>query len=301
MEPQGTLMVGVQADEGLASLAQSYRLTASIGSQPAITRIVEGAGVAAGKPVFELPLRGSPSRGELLSVLVEGFRQTHQELAALPDARPIVTRKATAPFVLGPPQLVPLRLEMGCTEGAIPNTRVPACAGAQTCSEQRCVDGTLHAEDLQPFAPSWSDEPDDPCRTAFDGPPALTVGTGQTDYAPVADDATVELERGPQGGHHLWIAVRTRQLRQARAMITLRAEQPGSDLAVPNTAFVFSLSQDEGSACKVYGLRYQLDNGQAPVSAFLDKPLRVTVEVTDRRGARASASKTVHIANTIRG
>ena len=37
-------------------------------------------------------------------------------------------------------------------------------------------------------------------------------------------------EKGPQGGHHLWVAVRTKNLRQAGSTVAITAEQPKTGL-----------------------------------------------------------------------
>ena len=60
---------------------------------------------------------------------------------------------------------------------------------------------------------------------------------------------------------------------------TITGVQPGANLAAPATAFVFTFDPDEGGYCKLYGLRYQLDNGGIDWHQFLGKPLDLTVVV----------------------
>ena len=60
---------------------------------------------------------------------------------------------------------------------------------------------------------------------------------------------------------------------------------------------------DEGSYCKLWGLRYQLDSGAADLGVeykrFLGKRLEVTVEVIDSTGARAASTKTIQIGDKL--
>ena len=108
----------------------------------------------------------------------------------------------------------------------------------------------------------------------------MIIGTGQTDFAPLADGQTLMLEQGPQGGHHLWIAVRMRNLRQSGSPTTLSAklvDDPTSPIAP--AAYVFTFDRDEGNYCKLFGLRFQLDSGATDLAAdykrFLGKKLEV--------------------------
>ena len=51
--------------------------------------------------------------------------------------------------------------------------------------------------------------------------------------------------------------------------------------------------------CKLYGIRYQLDNEGIDYKQFLGKPLDVTVTVTDPGGATATSTTRVQIAPTL--
>ena len=74
-----------------------------------------------------------------------------------------------------------------------------------------------------------------------------------TDYGVLAEDQLLQLERGPQGGHHIWIAVRMRNLRRSGSttMITSRIE--GDPEPVVPSSFVFTFDPDEGAYCKIWG------------------------------------------------
>ena len=45
------------------------------------------------------------------------------------------------------------------------------------------------------------------CET-YDGPPVFELGTGEDEFEPVEDGATLRLASGSQGGRHVWVAGR---------------------------------------------------------------------------------------------
>ena len=63
----------------------------------------------------------------------------------------------------------------------------------------------------------------------------------------------------------------------------------------------FTYAPDEGTYCKLVGIRYQLDNEGVDYRPFLGKPLDIHVTVTDPSGATASATAHVQIAPTMIG
>jgi hypothetical protein len=165
------------------------------------------------------------------------------------------------------------------------------------------VDSSVSTSDLEPYRVDWAENPPDVCKPATGGAPQVIVGTGQTDYGNLNDGQTLQAELGPQGGHHVWIAVRMKGLRQSGSRTILTATQPGTGLTVPPTAFVFTFDRDEGGYCKLYGLRFQLDSGAANLGEdykrFLGKPLDITVAVEDAGGLKAQGTAHIQIAPTI--
>jgi hypothetical protein len=212
-----------------------------------------------------------------------------------------LTRLAATTFVPGETKLLRVLLETPCLTNRVPGFSGPACTAPQTCQTSRCVDSTVPPRDLEAYSPSWAADAPDICKPAGAGAPEIVLGSGQTDYLPLVPEQTMEAERGPQGGHHLWIAVRMKNLKQSGSTTAITGVQPGTGIAVPPTSFVFTYDRDEGGYCKIFGLRYQLDNASTPVETFLGKPLDVTVEVRDQAGAKARATVRVNVATTLRG
>lgn len=175
-----------------------------------------------------------------------------------------------------------------------------SCTQGLTCISGTCVSATSPADALMPYRASWATEPD-ACAGSDGGTPEAILGTGQTDYVPTAENSTQQVEAGPQGGHHLWIGVRTKGLHQRAATMTLNATVEGTNVSAPMQRTVFSLRTDEGGYCKLFGVRYQLDGGSAPISAFLGHPLRLSVELRDEAGLIAKDDLRIMVSDTISG
>lgn len=116
------------------------------------------------------------------------------------------------------------------------------------------------------------------CKPA--GPPVVIVGQGQADYLPMSNGEVAQLERGPQGGHHIWVAVRTKNLLPSGSTTSVSGHFPdlGLDVGPYNTQF--TMVSDEGGYNKLYGLRFQLDQA-VKIGKLLGHPLDLTVTITD--------------------
>ncbi len=288
-----TLVVGVEAQPAVVSRIGKVRYTARVGAGSLVDREIVPK---TGESPFPLTIELASPPGTEADIAIEAFSAGPNNSVA---STPMLVRRSRAPFVAGASQLVRLRLESSCLTGT-PGFNGPACPPSQTCANKRCIDPTLLAEDLEPYAPDWSKSRPDVCKPARAGDPSVAVGTGQTDYVPFADGETLVPERGPQGGHHLWLSVRMKNLRQAGSSVAITAEQPKTGLKVPPTTFVFPFEPADGGYCQLYGLRLQLDNASVPVQSFLGQPLDVKVSVSDVDGKSAAALKHVNVAaNTI--
>jgi hypothetical protein len=282
--PETSLVMGLVADPAAALSEVHYTIN------------VEGAaGVDRTIAATELPkeekLVAPPNASAKVDVHVEAFSTRTR-----PGA-PAITRLVSTSFVPGQQRLLRVELDSRCMTGFPNGLDGPTCASPQTCIAGRCQDDAVAPQDLETYAPSWATNPPDACKPDH-GAPEVIVGTGQTDYAPAADGQTVQAELGPQGGHHIWIALRMKNLKQTGSTTTVTAVQPSTGLLAPSAAFVFTFELDEGGFCKLYGLRYQLDGSdlRTEYKRYLGQPLDVTVEVVDRDGARASGVAHLNVA-----
>ncbi|HEX7604190.1 MAG TPA: hypothetical protein VF316_21375 [Polyangiaceae bacterium] len=295
-DPAGTLVIGVQTDD-LNGAVGSFRLTTTVDGAPQADKFYRAD---RNIPLFpqEIAVDGKGNAKAAVEVRVEGY----------PGVDPtslgptLLTRTARTAMVPGKDLLLRIRLESRCSTGLVGGVPGPTCSlPNQTCIAGVCTDDLLPASALEPYVPNWPQNTPDLCRPANPGPPEVIVGTGQTDYLPLTDGQVVQAELGPQGGHHFYVAIRLKNLKRSGSTTTISGLQPGTNIAIPPTSFVFTFDGDEGGYCKLYGLRYQLDNGGIDWTQFLGKPLDVTVKVKDNTGAEGTGVAHINIATTVIG
>jgi hypothetical protein len=211
---------------------------------------------------------------------------------------PLVTRRATTHFVKGATKLAYVFLEVRCNTAQLlggSGPSGPTCAAPTTCVAGTCVSAELPV--LADYRADWPTNPPSACGT---GTPELTIGQGETALAPLAENETVTLEEGPQCGHHLWFSLRMKNLAQSGTITTLSATQPGSAITVPATAYPYAWGPSEAGACDLVGVRFQVDASGAKASEFLGKPLDVKVELKDKAGHTATATRRVNVASDMK-
>lgn len=285
------IVLGVKADPTVAAQARQVQLVAYDQSGE-IARASKDISSGALFP-FEFPFR--PHAGQGFRVTTEVFYDATRGGAVLgPGGVSLLASREVnlAAMCTKSKELLRVDLQERCIS--------VFCKQNETCISGVCVNSTLSADALEPYNASWAAEPD-ACAPAGSGSPEVTLGTGQTDYVATAPDSTVQAEAGPQGGHHIWIGVRTKALHQRAVTVTLNGVVEGTTTEAPMQRTVFSLRTDEGGYCKLFGLRYQLDGGTAPISAFLGKPLRLTVELRDGAGLVAKDELRIMIAGALSG
>jgi hypothetical protein len=265
-----------------------------------------------------MPPRGSkvgfPQPWEkTLSGAGKGAAKVDVEVDAIGDPSapaPLFQRLSSTHFVPGKVQLLRIPLEARCIVYPVvqrPGSKVPGPLSGPTCTPPgTCISGICQLPDvpaplLETYGKNWPSNAPDRCKPRNGGPPDLQVGTGQSYYLPLAKGQTLQAEAGPQGGHHIWIATRMKNLKQAGSTTKITGVQPDTKAAIPPTTLAFTYSPDEGGYCKLYGIRYQLDNEGIDYKQFLGKPLDVNVTVTDPSGSTVTSTARVQIAPTVIG
>jgi hypothetical protein len=284
--PLTEVVVGVQS-EPLNGAIDSIRLVTTLNGA---TTTDESFGAdALPHEVKLLPPNGDVSA--VVGAQVYGFLRAA-------GAQPLLVRTAETSFVPGQTLLLRLLLQGQCLL-PLPGLMVggPTCAAPTTCVSGVCQDDHVNPQDLEPYVQDWAMSTPDICKPPNAGPPVLQMGTGQTDYLPLNNGDTLQAEQGPQGGHHIWIAVRQRNLSQSGSTTTITSVQPGTGLVGPRTAFAFTFDPDQGGFCKLFGLRYQLDADGTDYHLFLGQPLDVTVTIADQSGAQGTAVAHINIAS----
>lgn len=283
---EGALVVGLQSDD-FGALVGSVHVVAKLDG----VVVRDETYPSASKLAQELTFTGAP--GARLQVTTQ---------ALSPDGAAVVVRDAETNLVAAAHgrKLLRIYLESRCLLIA-PSPLT--CADPTTCIAGACAPREVSESSLEDYEPGWAAAPPDICRPAQHGAPTVMIGTGQTAYGPLAEGQVLQLEKGPQGGHHIWIAARMKNLRQSGSTTLITSRLLDDPAPVPPISFVFTFDRDEGSYCAIWGLRYQIDAGASDTTKeyrrFLGKKLEVTVEVKDSTGASARDTKVVQIADKL--
>ena len=288
-----SLTIGIEGG-GLGHYVQSLHVTTTVaGTKQSDVVVLGSQGTVLPREVDVIAKR-APAKAE---VRVEGFA-TDDPAAS----QPVIVR--TLEMTLLPwmgRKLVRLGLEPTCVTHPPPGGLAgPSCSGAgQTCIHGACASDVVGAEHVEDYTADWAQKTPDACRPANAGPPVVIVGNGQNDYLPLKDNQLLQAQAGPQGGHHIWIAVRMHNLKQSGSTTTVTATEPESGTVVAPYAVVFTFRPDEGGFCKLNGLRFQLDANGVDLKHFLGKPLDVTVTVRDVLGEVGVGKMRVQVDRTI--
>jgi hypothetical protein len=290
------------ADTAVVVGIQSDLLSGAIDTLRVVTTLGGGANTDETVASTTLPteVKVTPRHDDLTAVIgveVYGF----QGLGTSPaQSSPLLVRTAETHFVPGRTTLLRLRVEGQCLLG-LPGgpPGAPSCTAPQTCIAASCQDDHVAAASLETYSADWAARTPDICKPLHAGTPIVQVGTGQSDYLPLTDGQTIQAEQGPQGGHHVWVAVRQENLKQSLSKTTITSVAPAMGLAGPRTAFVFTFDPDQGGFCKLAGLRYQLDADGVDYHRFLGQALDITVTIADVTGATGTGVAHVNIAPTV--
>ncbi|WP_437809720.1 hypothetical protein [Sorangium sp. So ce1078] len=209
--------------------------------------------------------------------------------------RPLLARTASTRVIGGRTLLLPVRLERECV--VAPGD--PTCPAPQTCVAGGCSAADVDPRRLEPYSASWkADAEPDICKPSGGGEPVVVVGEGQADYFSLEDLDEVQVEAGPQGGYHIFVAIRLKNLRQSGSITVVSGLVPELGYAIEPLKVIFTLDQDEGGFCKLAGLRFRLD-GERTIDELLGKVVDVEVTVTDTDGDTGTGRRKVTLSQTI--
>jgi hypothetical protein len=203
---------------------------------------------------------------------------------------PLTSRLASTKIVAGKKVLFRVALDQRCV--LVPGGQAPSCAAPETCIAGACAASAVDSKTLPPYSSTWMQVSNDICKPSGAGAPVVTVGEGQADYLPTMDGVEAQVEAGPQGGHHIWIATRMKGLLQSGSITSVSGHFPELNQDIGPLSVIFTFDQDEGGYCKLYGLRLQLDQA-LPVDQVLGKTLEVQVKITDKDGTVGIGKRTL--------
>ena len=296
------LVIGVQSDP-MGGVVSALRVVVHVAGALVVDELVKpehGSRVGFPQP-WEKALPGAG----------KGSARVEVEVDAIGDptaSKPLFQRLSSTQFVPGRVALLRVPLESRCIvyppaprgQSKVPGPLSgPTCTAPATCISGICQSSFVPPALLEPYAKNWPSNAPDRCKPRGGGAPDLQVGTGQSYYLPLTSRQVLQAEAGPQGGHHIWVATRMKNLKQAGTTTKIVGVQPETRTTIPPTTLAFTYAPDEGGYCKLFGIRYQLDNEGIDYKQFLGKPLDVSVTTTDPSGSTATATALVQIAPTL--
>jgi hypothetical protein len=199
------------------------------------------------------------------------------------------------------------RAETTVVEGRTLLVRVPLetecvgepCGDGTTCVDGECVSSAKDPTELPEYFEGWAgNDGSDRCEPEPGGDPEVILGEGQSNFFPVEPGQVLQVEAGPQGGYHVWIASRIRNLKQGGSITEVTGSFVGLDYSPPPLAIVFSFDPDEGDYCKIYGLRFRLDDPDHPIETLLGEELDLTVTITDSDGDVGTDTERVRLSDS---
>ncbi len=286
----GTVVVGVTGDLRVGVDFDKLHVVMIAGGETLRDEVLDAT--SSSKPLtlpFERAFEDRPD-GEEVEILFEAFFPGN-------TATPLVTRLASTTVVAGRKLLLKVFLDSRCV--VLVGGGAPTCEAPETCIAGACASSEVDSKKLPAYDPSWSsDGASDACKKPGAGAPEVFVGQGQSDYLPMMDGEVAQVEAGPQGGHHVWTALRMKNLKQSGSITSITGHLPELNQDVGPFNVVFTFDQDEGGYCKLAGLRFQLDL-QNPIEPMLGKQLDITVTVKDKDGDVGTGHKSVMLSSSI--
>jgi len=264
------------APDELYVQAAWLRLTLSVGD--VVVRDEEyGSGVLAPIPVpIEIGASDVPE-GTPVELLIE---------RDMGGGAPILSQVARTTAVAGRALLYRVTLsDKGCY----------ACDAPLTCNWGRCLDPHVAPEQLEDFTPGWASH--SYCKPEAHGAPEIELGGGFNDFILYNDADVVDVFAGGQGGFHIFVRVRMRNLRQS-SLVELRAHVPdlGADIGPLSFVSVFLDDPHVGFGyCTMPARIFQIDT-QIPVGDLLGKTIELTGKLSDPVGDARELTKTVVLA-----
>lgn len=273
--PEGEIVFGVTTEIPPSLVLTRVQTSLIIDGSEIDTANYEGASLDF---PFEVA-SGAQPEGSRVELLLEGYA----------GAELLVTRTAATTVMSDRKILLEVALEDECID--------VSCGDGETCISGSCGDPLEDATRLPEYYDKWAGgETGDRCEPG--GEPLVIIGEGQSDYHAIDDGAVLDVEAGAQGGHHVWIAVRIKNLRQSGSVTAVSGVFPALGYSPPPLQVVFTFDPDEGDYCKLYGLRFRLDDTDHPIESLLGETLELTVRISDQDEDAAEASTTVVLSDT---
>lgn len=275
----GTIVIGVTSDFTPGPDIGRLEADLSIGGAPPERRTWA---IDKGDPLvfpFELPLSDLPG-GTEVDVRLSAFKTSYT------TDPPFSTRHAITSVVADSELLLRTHLEWECVPSYnLGGDRLaPTCAEPETCVAAECTDPHVPAGELEPYSSTWTVAYADECRPLDAGPPEVAVGQGIEAFSPLAPGGEVPLELGSQGGYHIWLALRMKNLHRVGSTTTLTVTRPSTTEELCHVELPWDFTPVEGGDCDLTGIRCIVLYDATGLAGIVGAELHVEAKVVDATG-----------------
>lgn len=237
---------------------------------------------------IELPFTDLPD-GTPLEVTLSAYE------GISPGAAPFLTRTAATSIEAGSDLLLRAHLEWEC----VPSFHLgggllaPTCDPPDTCVAAACEDPYLPPQQLEPYARTWAVDFGDECRPLGAGDAEVEIGQGTSEFSPLSPGGAVQMMKGPQGGYHVWLALRARSLHRVGSVTTvsIRLTSTGEELCTETVPWDFAPSG--AGACDLPGIQCVVSYGLLGADALAGQEADVSAKVVDSTGNVALAQQVI--------
>jgi hypothetical protein len=278
-EPTGTVVIGVTSDFVPGPDIGRIEVEVRVGESAPVIETWTVGGLEELAFPLEVPLSGLPD-GASVGVVLSAYDGVFSSEA------PFLTRRAATSVVEGRSLLLRVHLEWECVSGYHVGSGVPApdCIAPRTCIHTGCEDPYVPPAELEAYSPAWAVDFADECRPLEAGEPEVTVGQGESSFSALSPGAPVIMHAGPQGGHHVWLALRARNLHRAGSITTLEARRSDSGEALCSVKVPLDFAPSEAGSCDLAGIRCVVGQGIDGASKLAGQEASVSVKVVDSTG-----------------
>lgn len=275
----GVIVVGITSDfvPGADIARIEGEITIDGGEVRRMTWSIDGDGELA-FPI-EVPLEDLPD-GARVDVRLAAF-----ETLGISESPFVVRRVATA-AVAGQKLLLRTHLEWECVPGFKLGGEhlAPTCPEPETCVAAECEDPYVQPDSLEAYSATWMAEFSDACRPLEAGPPELTIGEGLDTFSALTPGGDVPMHLGNQGGYHVWLALRMRNLHQVGSTTTLTVALPSTGEELCSVTLPRDFSPATNGACDLVGIQCIVLYDATGLQDIKGQTMRLSAKVVDITG-----------------
>ncbi|MDC3985018.1 hypothetical protein [Polyangium jinanense] len=166
------------------------------------------------------------------------------------------------------------------------------CGPGLTCNWGRCLDPYLAPEVLEAYTSDWAKY--SWCKPKEPGAPTVTLGQGNVIWSPLADQDTLQVWAGDQGGHHIFASLRTLGLKQTAVVkLTATLVDSGEVIGPSQSVRVFPDRPAQGF-CEAKGILFRIDS-QLDIGVLVNQQVNLKAEISDADGTAVTEQRTVVI------